>query len=73
MKVEDIEIKKRDGVVCITDPHIGCISKGKGDNFETEGEFCSECALGVPEEQVTRTNLDGLNALRLECKQSKLE
>lgn len=73
MKLEEIEQKERDGVICISDPRVGCISVGTGGLFETPGEFCSECALGVRKEQLSRSNLDGLNALRLECKQSKLE
>jgi hypothetical protein len=59
---EELKDPKRenDGAVCVSDT---CIS-ANGDNFETAGEFCSECRLGFPPEKVLRENLDEINKVR---------
>jgi hypothetical protein len=60
----------RDGKVCISDT---CISVGKGEWFETAGEFCSECSAGLLPEQVTVENVDEINLIRLSIGQKKME
>lgn len=68
MNFDDLKDEKRekDGVICISDT---CISIGKGEDFETTGEFCTECDCGVTKEQVTKENIDELNSIRLRYSQ----
>jgi hypothetical protein len=68
MNLEEIERRdERDGVICISD---NCISQ-KGDDFETTGEFCSECDCGVTKEQLK--DIEELNAIRIKYSQPKLK
>jgi hypothetical protein len=71
MDFEELNNKKRerDGVICISDT---CISNGKGEDFETSGEFCSECLCGISPEQVTVDNLDEINSIRIKYSQTKI-
>jgi len=71
MKFDELkDSKQRDGVICISDT---CIATGTGDNFETAGEFCSECDCGFTPEQVTRENLEEINNIRIKYGQKKVE
>jgi hypothetical protein len=69
---EDLKDEKRvrDGVICISDH---CISDGKGETFETIGEFCSECECGFASDQVTKENLEEINFIRTKFSQLKIE
>lgn len=71
MEIKDLQNPKRvrDGVVCISDT---CISMGKGESFEVEGEFCAECECGIPPTQLTVEGLDEINFIRTKYGQMKI-
>ena len=71
MKLKELtERGLRDNVCCVSDT---CISVGRGDIYETAGEFCSECDCGLPLEQVVIDNLIEINLLRMKYSQPKLK
>lgn len=68
MNLDDFPKTEKDGVICISDTCISC----SGEDFETRGEFCSECECGITPDQVTMDNLENINMIRIKYSQPKL-
>jgi len=65
MKLEQITKREvREGVLCVSDR---CIQR---KDFETPGEFCSECECGFPPDQL---DAEEINSARMKVGQNKLE
>jgi hypothetical protein len=62
MNLEELKSDKKrrkDGVLCVVDV---CHAVGKGKDFETDGEFCSECDCGFDPEQL---EVEEINFIRI--------
>lgn len=71
MEFKDLlDRKENDGTICVVDT---CIAAGTGVDFETKGEFCSECECGFLLEQVTIDNLVEINNTRVKFSQPKIK